>query len=77
VRAVKLCRRALVALLPGLVIQYLVGMYINLFLPRLHAQAPLIAHIALGCALIAAAAVATIAAIVSRQRPTSSLRPWA
>jgi hypothetical protein len=66
-RAAKVCRATLSASLPGLVVQYLLGMYINLFLPRLHAQAPLIAHIALGSALIVTAAVATIAAIISRR----------
>jgi hypothetical protein len=68
VGAANVCRVALTASLPGLVIQYLLGMYINLFLPRLHAQAPLIAHIALGSVLVATAAVATIAAVISRQR---------
>jgi hypothetical protein len=67
-RAAQICRLALTASLPGLAIQYLLGMYINLYIPHLHAQAALIAHIALGTALVATALVATIAALISRLR---------
>ena len=67
-RAAHVCRIALTASLPGLLIQYLLGMYINLYLPRLHAQAPLIAHIILGAALVATAGAATVTAIISRRR---------
>jgi hypothetical protein len=67
-RAARLCRLALTASLPGLAGQYLLGMYVNLYIPHLHAQPAVIAHIALGSALIAASLLAVTSALVSRRR---------
>ena len=67
-RAARICRLALTTSLPGLVVQYLLGMYLNLYVPHLHAQPALVAHIALGTALIAASLLAVISALISHHR---------
>ena len=65
-RAARLCTAALRALLAGLGVQFLLGMYVNLFVPRLNWQPVLIAHMVLGIGLVCGAAVAAASAIVSR-----------
>jgi len=65
-RAARLCTAALRAELAGLGVQFLLGMYVNLFVPRLNWQPVLIAHMVLGIGLVCGAAVAAASAIVSR-----------
>jgi hypothetical protein len=65
-RAARLCTAALRAELAGLGVQFLLGMYVNLFVPHLNWQPVLIAHMVLGVGLVCGAAVAAGAAIVSR-----------
>jgi hypothetical protein len=67
-RAARLCTAALRAELAGLGAQFLLGMYVNLFVPHLNWQPVLIAHMVLGTALVCGAAVAAGAAVVSRDR---------
>lgn len=60
------CRLLLRIELVGLVAQFLLGMYLNLFVPHLHHQPILVAHIALGFTLVIASTLALISALAAR-----------
>ena len=65
----RLARMSLLLLrleLGGLVIQFLLGMYINLYVPTPRAQPVLVAHIALGSVLLVCGILAVFAAVVAR-----------
>ncbi len=51
--------RATLALVLGLLAQFVLGMYLNLYVPHPHSQPALIAHIALGSLLVVAGAFVT------------------
>jgi uncharacterized membrane protein YccC len=67
-RAAHRSRVAAVAVLCGLFVQFLLGMYLNLYVPHLHGQPVLVAHILLGTCLVLGALFAAIHAISSRRR---------
>ena len=66
-RAARVSRATMTAVLAGLPVQFLLGMYLNLYVPHLHGQAPLAAHIVLGTVLVAAGLAALIFAVLSRR----------
>jgi hypothetical protein len=65
-RAARLCTVTLRVELAGLGVQFLLGMYVNLFVPNLNWQPVLISHMVLGTGLVCGAAVAAGAAIAAR-----------
>jgi hypothetical protein len=66
-QASRVCRLSLRIELGLLAIQFLLGMYINLWLPHLNWQPPLIVHISVGVTLLACAVIALIASVVARE----------
>jgi hypothetical protein len=60
-------RRLIMISMPLLVIQFLLGMYVNLYIPDPHHQPVLIAHIVVAIILVAAAAGGSVAALIARR----------
>jgi hypothetical protein len=55
-------------MLAALFVQFILGIYLNLYVPHLHSQPVLVMHIALGSALVLGGLAPMTLAIISRRR---------
>jgi hypothetical protein len=67
-RAARLCRATLLGMLAALFVQFILGIYLNLYVPHLHSQPVLVMHIALGNALVLGGVALITLVIISRRR---------